>query len=82
MTDDLLTTAEAATRLGLSAPRIRQLVLAGRLPATKHGRDWLIKTEDLAQLERRAYRRGPGEGQTGQSLSMPVSTLGIEEERP
>lgn len=43
----LLTTAEAADRLGVTAPRIRQLVLNGRLPAQKLGRDLFIDEKDL-----------------------------------
>jgi excisionase family DNA binding protein len=44
---DLLTTTEAATRLGVSVPRVRQLLIDGRIPATKHGRDWLVRAEDV-----------------------------------
>ena len=43
----VLTTKEAGERLGISASRVRQLVLNKRLPATKAGRDLLIKDEDL-----------------------------------
>jgi excisionase family DNA binding protein len=42
-----LTTQEAAARLGISAIRVRQLIGAGRLPAEKFGRDYMIKEEDL-----------------------------------
>ena len=43
----LLTTAKAAEKLGVDPSRIRQLILAGQLPATKHGRDWIIREQDL-----------------------------------
>jgi excisionase family DNA binding protein len=45
----LLTTAQAAVALGVNASRVRQIILAGKLPAEKHGRDWIIKTDDLEQ---------------------------------
>ena len=43
----VLTTKEAGERLGISASRVRQLVLNKRLPAMKAGRDLLIRDEDL-----------------------------------
>ena len=42
-----LTTKEVAERLGISVTRVQQLILAGRLPAEKKGRDYFIKDEDL-----------------------------------
>ena len=55
----LLTTAEAAERLGVSAPRVRRLVLDGRLPAEKFGRDHMIKESDLKLVEVRTPGRPP-----------------------
>jgi excisionase family DNA binding protein len=46
MESKLLTTAEAADRLGLSEVRIRQLCNDGRL-GRKVGRDWLFSEEEL-----------------------------------
>jgi len=43
----VLTTAQAATILQISRSRILKLIEAGRLPAKKLGRDWLIRLEDL-----------------------------------
>lgn len=45
-----LTTAETATRLGVSDARIRQLIGAGKLAATKKGRDHFIEEKDLAKF--------------------------------
>lgn len=42
-----LTTSGVAERLGLTDARIRQLIRAGRLPAEKIGRDYLINEKDL-----------------------------------
>ncbi len=49
--DNLLTTRQAAARLGVSAVRIRRLIKDGRIPATKQGRDLLIDSEDLIRFE-------------------------------
>jgi len=43
----VLTTAQAATILQISRSRILKLIEAGRLPAKKLGRDWLIRLDDL-----------------------------------
>lgn len=43
-----LTTQEVAAELGITTRRVLALIRAGRLPAVKHGRDWLI---DPAELE-------------------------------
>jgi len=45
-----MTTTEAAEILGVSQARVRQLILAGRLPAIKHGRDWMIKRSELLRF--------------------------------
>ena len=52
----LLTTHDAADRLGVTDRRVRALIEGGRLPALRVGRDWLIRAEDL----RRVARRKPG----------------------
>ena len=54
---NLLTTAEAAARLKISPRRVQALIAAGRLAATKHGRDWLIEEAALlAVIERKPGR--------------------------
>lgn len=47
MTEDLITTAQAAEILGVSAARVRQLIGEGRLEAVKLGRDLFVKKEDV-----------------------------------
>jgi len=54
----LMNTKEAAAHLGLSIPRIKQLIRAGRLPAEKVGRDWVINLGDLERFA--AQPRRPG----------------------
>ncbi len=48
-----ITTKQAAKILGINDSRVRQLILAGRLPAKKFGRDWLINEKDLAKVANR-----------------------------
>jgi len=54
-----ITTKDAARRLGVTAIRVRQLIAAGRLPAVKIGRDWLIKAADLRRVAHRPPGRPP-----------------------
>lgn len=64
MPDTLLTTNQAAEYLGVTPSRIRQLILEERLPATKIGRDQLIKNSDLrkfANVPRHRTGRPPQE---------------------
>lgn len=50
-----LTTSQAAERLGVNASRIRQLIDAGRIKATKFGKAWMIEESELD-----GYERGKG----------------------
>jgi excisionase family DNA binding protein len=52
------TTAEAATRLGVTVGRVRQLVLDGTLQAEKFGRDLVITAEALEVARQRKTTRG------------------------
>jgi excisionase family DNA binding protein len=54
-----LTTQQAAEKLGVTVSRVRQLVLNGRLPAEKFGRDLVIKESDLKLVEDRRPGRPP-----------------------
>lgn len=57
MENELLSTRDAATRLGISPMRIRALIGTGRLPSQLIGRDHVIKESDLALVaERKAGR--------------------------
>lgn len=58
MMSTLLTTIEAGQRLGVTRWQILALIKAGRLPATKAGRDWLIAEDDLRQAEHERRPRG------------------------
>jgi excisionase family DNA binding protein len=50
---ELLTTKEAAERLGVTAGRVRQMIVDGQLPAVKMGRDNFINEADLKLVEGR-----------------------------
>ncbi len=54
-----LTTTEAADRLSVSPARVRRLVLDGRLPAEKFGRDLVIYEADVEAFERLKGGRPP-----------------------
>ena len=60
MSNELLTTQNAASMLGVSPSRVRQLVREGRLVAQKMGRDLLISrtvVEAFAVVPRRRTGR-------------------------
>ena len=50
---NLIGTAVAAKRLGVSQDRVRALIKAGRLPAKKLGRDYFMHPDDLALVKNR-----------------------------
>ena len=56
---NLLTTPEAAARLGVTVTRVQQMIAAGRLPAQKMGRDYFIKEDDLKLVANRKPGRPP-----------------------
>ena len=49
----LITTANAAARLGITDVRVRALIRAKRLPAQQFGRIYLIDEKDLALVKNR-----------------------------
>ena len=69
---NLLTTAEAAARLKISPRRVQALISAGRLAATKIGRDWIIPEYALEAVAERKpgrpkrARAGGREGRLGE----------------
>ena len=57
--NELLTTQQVADRLGVTAGRVRQMIVDGQLPATKMGRDNFIKEADLKLVKDRKVGRPP-----------------------
>ena len=54
-----LTTKQAALILGVNASRVRQFVLAGRLSATKPGRDLVLDRAEVEafKINRHSYKK-------------------------
>lgn len=50
MSDELLTTQQAAAELGVTDSRVRQLIIAGKLPAQSFGRSHMIRRKDLKNV--------------------------------
>lgn len=73
---NLLTTKEVSEKLGVTMPRVHALIQAGRLPAEKFGRDYVIKESDLALVaERKAGRpkkESEANGATAAAASGPT----------
>ena len=61
----LLSTTQAAERLGVTVPRVQTLIWAGRLPAQRVGRSYAIYEDDLKLVE----NRKPGRPPKGKSAS-------------
>jgi excisionase family DNA binding protein len=59
---NLLTTKEVADRLGVTVRRVQALIQAGRLPAQKVGRDFLIQEKDIRLVEERNPGRPKASG--------------------
>ena len=53
----IITTTEAAKRLGVTPNRVRALIEAKRLKAFKYGREWLIDPKDLEAVKNRKVGR-------------------------
>ena len=58
-----LTTVEAAEKLGIGIRQVQTLIKQNRLPATKRGRDWFIKEEDLELVKDRPITGRPKKNQ-------------------
>jgi excisionase family DNA binding protein len=54
---EFLTTTEVAQRLGVKIRMVQLLIQSGRLPATKFGRDYMIREKDLKLVEVRKVGR-------------------------
>lgn len=59
MSTPLITTAEAADRLGLTIRAVQKMIEAGRLTARKVGRDYLIDPDALENIPKQAPGRPP-----------------------
>jgi excisionase family DNA binding protein len=57
--DELLTTQQAADELGVTAGRIRQMIVDRQLPTKKFGHVHMIKKSDLSLVADRKVGRPP-----------------------
>lgn len=48
---ELLSTSEAAEKLGVTAIRVRQLIQEGKISAKKLGRDYVIEEKELKNVK-------------------------------
>lgn len=55
--DKLISTKEAAEKLGISLRRVQALVTSGRLPAQKIGNSYVMREDDLALVKERKAGR-------------------------
>lgn len=55
----LITTAQAADKLGISVRRVQELINTGRLPAQQFGRTYVVDEDDLKLVEDRKVGRPP-----------------------
>jgi excisionase family DNA binding protein len=53
----IISTTEAAKRLGVTTNRVRAMIEAKRLKAMKVGREWLIDPKDLEAVKDRKVGR-------------------------
>ena len=53
----IISTAEAAKRLGVTQSRVQKMIVAKRLKAIKVGREWLIDPKDLDAVKDRKVGR-------------------------
>jgi excisionase family DNA binding protein len=53
----IISTTEAAKRLGVTANRVRAMIRAKRLKAMKVGHEWLIDPKDLDAVKERKVGR-------------------------
>lgn len=66
MLENLLTTTEAAARMGTSDSLVRRYIRLGKLPATEAGAMYFIKLADLKRFDaERPKRRRQGKEKRG-----------------
>jgi len=59
-----ITTKEAAELIGITPNSVQVAILRGKLPAVKHGRDWLIQRVDAEDYAASERKPGPKPGKS------------------
>jgi excisionase family DNA binding protein len=67
---NLITTKEAAEKLGVSVSRIQKMIWAEQIPAQKLGRDYFINEADLKLVE----DRKPGRPSKAKTIAKATKT--------
>lgn len=60
MEEEWMTTNQAAEYLGMTRPRVQQLIKAGALKAEKFGRDYRLTKREVQQWKEEAAQRNQG----------------------
>ena len=71
MLGEWMRTDEVAAELDVSKTVVWRQITAGRLPAEKFGRDWLIKREDFEQFRQIRRERGRPRGSKNRRPATP-----------
>jgi excisionase family DNA binding protein len=79
--DDLLTLPEIAEMTGMAGPTVRVWVKQGRLPATKVGRQWMVRRADLERMLAEDPRIGRPRPRRGDAIASEPE-LDPDERRP
>ncbi len=59
-----LTTKEVAEKMCISRRQVQTLIQQEKLPATKKGRDWFVKEQDLELVRERKKTGRPPKGKS------------------
>ena len=74
----MLSASESAQLLGISPTRVRKLISDGQLPASKVGRNWLLREEDV--MQRLSSHPKAGRPRNIQQAALPRETPAYQEE--
>src|SRR5688500_9235256 len=77
---DVLTTAELATKLGLSPQTIRRMANAGQIPALKTGKDFRYSWQAVRDVLRQPHQ-DPGVPTDDQPTDQPTRGAGYRAQR-
>ena len=79
--ETVLTTTQAAERLGVTPRRVAALITAGRLPANQFGGSWMIQEADLALVADRKVGRpakAKDESASATSAAKAITTVATD----
>lgn len=71
--EDVVTAEQAARRLGVSRLTVYKYIRQGRLPATRQGRAYVVRLEDVASLRKALGRRRGRPAQARRRAARPAA---------